>query len=92
MTAGELIDFLYESNVRSDLSIEDLANEIDKMSVRLGEWIIAEDIGDCCYRCSNCGFIRDAYVLDVGKYCPQCGVKMEVDDEIDRRRPTNTEN
>lgn len=45
--------------------------------VRRGRWIVVEDIGDCCYRCSNCGFIRDAYVLDVGKYCPSCGARME---------------
>ncbi len=46
-----------------------------------GRWIVAEDIGDCCYRCSNCGFIRDAYVLDIGKYCPNCGARMTERDE-----------
>lgn len=47
------------------------------IELKRGRWIVAEDIGDCCYKCSNCGFIRDAYVLDVGKYCPNCGAKME---------------
>ena len=56
----------------------DLINAIEVLpsAEKCGQWIVAEDIGDCCYRCSNCGFIRDAYVLDIGKYCPNCGAKM----------------
>lgn len=46
-----------------------------------GQWIVTEDIADCCYRCSNCRFIRDAYLLDVGKYCPNCGARMENADD-----------
>lgn len=42
---------------------------------KTGKWIPV-DVGDCCYRCSECGFIRDAYLLDVGCYCPQCGLSM----------------
>jgi hypothetical protein len=42
-----------------------------------GEWITADDIGDCCYRCSECEFIRDAYLLDIGSYCPNCGARMD---------------
>ena len=41
-----------------------------------GEWIEV-DVGDCCYRCSECGFIRDAYLLDTSNYCPKCGAKMD---------------
>ena len=49
---------------------------VDAESVRHGRWIEV-DIGDCCYRCSECGFIRDAYLLDIGNYCPKCGAKMD---------------
>lgn len=41
-----------------------------------GHWIEA-DGGDCCYKCSECGFLRDAYILDVSNYCPNCGAKMD---------------
>lgn len=33
--------------------------------VRHRRWVEV-DVGDCCYSCSECGFIRDAYLLDVG--------------------------
>lgn len=49
---------------------------VDAESVRHGRWIEV-DVGDCCYRCSECGFIRDAYLLDIGNYCPKCGAKMD---------------
>lgn len=48
--------------------------------IRHGHWIEERSIGDCCYRCSECGFIRDAYLLEIENYCPQCGAKM--DEEI----------
>lgn len=41
-----------------------------------GRWVKADN-GDCCYKCSECGFMRDAYLLDVGNYCPQCGARMD---------------
>ena len=41
-----------------------------------GRWIEA-DGGDCCYKCSECGFLRDAYILDESNYCPNCGAKMD---------------
>jgi len=49
---------------------------VDAEPVRHGKWIEV-DVGDCCYRCSECGFIRDAYLLDIGNYCPKCGAKMD---------------
>ena len=58
------------------LSDEKAIPTIEAEPVRHGQWI-AVDITDCCYRCSECGFIRDAYLLDIGNYCPQCGAKME---------------
>lgn len=44
--------------------------------IKHGHWIEA-DGGDCCYKCSECGFLRDAYILDVSNYCPNCGAKMD---------------
>jgi len=44
----------------------------------VGMWIPKPDNGDCFYECSQCGFVRDAYALDIGNYCPNCGAKMEV--------------
>ena len=49
---------------------------VDAEPVRHGRWIEV-DVGDCCYRCSECGFIRDAYLLDISNYCPKCGAKMD---------------
>ena len=49
----------------------------DVVQVRHGRWIPAVHVGDCCYRCSECQFLRDAYLLDIGNYCPNCGAKMD---------------
>lgn len=43
---------------------------------RLGRWIPAPEVGDCCYFCSECNFIRDAYILDTENFCPNCGARM----------------
>lgn len=40
-----------------------------------GMWI-GVPVRDCCYRCTNCQFIRDAYLLDIANFCPNCGAKM----------------
>lgn len=48
----------------------------DVAPVRHGRWIPADQTGDCCYTCSECGFERDAYLLDIGNYCPNCGCCM----------------
>lgn len=48
----------------------------DVAPVRHGRWIPVPHTGDCCYTCSECGFERDAYLLDVGNYCPDCGARM----------------
>lgn len=43
-----------------------------------GEWIpVAIDpLRDCTYKCSECGFVRDAYLIEAGNYCPNCGAEM----------------
>ena len=55
----------------------------DVAPVRYGRWIPADQTGDCCYTCSECGFERDAYLLDVGNYCPNCGAKMSEKEDKD---------
>lgn len=51
-----------------------------KAEPKHGRWL-PSDKGDCVYTCSECGFVRDAYILDEKAYCPRCGAKMdEVDD------------
>ena len=53
----------------------------DYEPIRHGRWIKEKSVGDCCYKCSECGFIRDAYLLEIDNYCPECGAKMdEVED------------
>lgn len=53
----------------------------DVAPVGHGQWTPADQIGDCCYTCSECGFERDAYLLDVGDYCPACGARMDKEDK-----------
>lgn len=56
------------------LAIETLRADVDP--VRHGRWTPADQTGDCCYTCSECGFERDAYLLDARNYCPNCGARM----------------
>lgn len=44
--------------------------------VKHGRWL-PYDKGDCTYICSECGFVRDAYVLEEKAFCPHCGAKMD---------------
>ena len=41
-----------------------------------GRWL-PSDKGDCTCTCSECGFVRDAYILEEKAYCPRCGAKMK---------------
>ena len=43
--------------------------------VKHGRWL-PSDKGDCTYTCSECGFVRDAYILEEKAYCPRCGADM----------------
>ena len=56
----------------------------DVAPVRHGRWIPSDYTGDCCYTCSECGFERDAYLLDVGDYCPACGARMDKEDNMNK--------
>ena len=55
----------------------DYAPTADVVEVVHGEWIPI-DVGDCCYRCSVCNFVRDAYLLEEDNYCPHCGARMDL--------------
>lgn len=46
-----------------------------KAEPKHGRWL-PSDKGDCVYTCSECGFVRDAYLLDEKAYCPRCGADM----------------
>ena len=45
----------------------------EELEPKRGEW---EQVGDNTYKCTNCGEISCCK----GKYCPDCGAKMEVQD------------
>ena len=40
-------------------------------------WVPAPDIGDCCYRCSACGKVRDGYCEEDDIRCACCGAHMD---------------
>ena len=65
-------------SIEADVVISDLKGmkAADVEPVKRGRWIPAVHVGDCCYRCSECQFLRDAYLIDIGNYCPNCGAKM----------------
>lgn len=48
---------------------------IEAEPVKHGRWL-PSDKGDCTYTCSECGFVRDAYILEEKAYCPRCGADM----------------
>lgn len=54
----------------------DLFSTADVVEAKHGEWFPI-DVGDCCYRCSVCNFVRDAYLLEEDNYCPHCGARMD---------------
>lgn len=50
--------------------IGELKAEVKRLEPKRGEW---EQVGDNTYKCTNCGEISCCK----GKYCPDCGAKME---------------
>ena len=66
--------------LRADYGVGLGEKKADVATVQHGEWIPSDYTGDCCYTCSECGFERDAYLLDVGDYCPACGARMDKED------------
>ena len=49
--------------------------DVEYIKVKHGRWL-PSDKGDCMYACSECGFVRDAYILEEKAYCPRCGSDM----------------
>lgn len=85
MTSDEAINIL-ESIMFFDKEKDEalhLAIKMLKNKYKYGEWILYPS-NDCTYRCSNCGFIRDAYLLEKGTYCPNCGADMQERREDDK--------
>ncbi len=77
---GGVILTTYPPKIRCDITgnlhfATDSCDDESKLS-KHGRWVKVGN-GDCCYKCSECGFLRDAYILDVGNYCPQCGAQMD---------------
>lgn len=64
--------YLQEEAIRSIENLPSVQSE-----QKTGKWIAEHDIADGCYRCSNCNYVRDAYHLIIGYYCPSCGARME---------------
>lgn len=78
-----------KSSLVKGMSIFDIKEAVDRLAadvapVRHGRWIPSDYIGDCCYTCSECGFERDVYLLDVGDYCPACGARMDKEDNMNK--------
>ena len=50
----------------------------DVAPVRHGEWIVCGDGNNVPWMCSHCGkTITRKFKMMYGKYCPNCGAKME---------------
>ena len=56
---------------------EDLEEQGRLVEVVHGKWIEAPELGDCCYKCSKCGKVFDAYREDDKAFCARCGAKMD---------------
>lgn len=53
-----------------------VAPTVEAEPVKHGRWL-PSDKGDGIYTCSECGFVRDAYVLEEKAFCPHCGAPMD---------------
>ena len=52
----------------------------DVVPIRRGEWIVCGDGNDAPWMCSHCGkTTANKYKTIYGKYCPNCGAKMDGD-------------
>lgn len=59
-----------------------LTQALSEAERKHGRWI-PSDKGDCTYICSECGFVRDAYILAEKAYCPHCGARMDEQQEVE---------
>lgn len=56
-------------------TVHKLTQAIAEAEPKHGRWLPSGK-GDCTYTCSECGFVRDAYILEEKAYCPRCGADM----------------
>lgn len=56
-------------------AIIDAQAAVEAKPIKYGRWL-PSDKGDCIYTCSECEFVRDAYILEEKAYCPRCGADM----------------
>ena len=53
----------------------------DVAPVRHGEWVVCGDGDNVPWMCSHCGkTTAHKYKVMYGKYCPNCGAKMDLED------------
>ena len=53
----------------------------DVSPVRHGEWIVCGDGDNVPWMCSHCGkTTASKYKIMYGKYCPNCGAKMDLEE------------
>ena len=79
--ADRLIELLYENNVRCDIGIESLAEDIrsifaDVQPVKRGRWVTVRVDGDLDIICTRC-YERTIMRSD---FCPHCGADMRGED------------
>ena len=77
-------DLLNDSLEQVGYSREDAADCIrymdasDVAPVRHGEWVVCGDGDNVPWMCSHCGkTTAHKYKVMYGKYCPNCGAKMD---------------
>lgn len=65
----------YDACICTLQMVKQYINALPTVEPRHGRWL-PSDKGDCTYTCSECGFVRDAYILEEKAYCPRCGADM----------------
>lgn len=65
---------------------ENMAPEIDVKPVQHAKWERLDDqdaLNDSWWACGNCRhFVNMSMALRYFKYCPECGARMDVDEEL----------
>ena len=71
-----------EESIDADVVISDIKGmkAADVAPVRHGEWIVCGDGDNVPWMCSHCGkTTANKYKVMYGKYCPNCGAKMDLE-------------
>jgi hypothetical protein len=67
------------------LTAVDMQPTIDPESLRpQGEWHLFKDEGFLIAECSNCGMIIEATQAAWWDYCPNCGARLYISEDIKR--------